>query len=437
MSKKTLPKSYNPLYLSLKEQIATENVIFKQKNDFYTTALTLTAEDAFKHSYIKESLRELIGNIRPLIADSDSLTYFKESGLIVSLSQKYKVSGTNEIKKYLEKCLVSIATTNTPPQILGSVGYFLKLNSAQLNNFSQFQSSMADKLSTYIASGNINAAIDISIGLSVLTTNQADWIKQRSIEKLNSLAIERISKLVILFTGDPIYIEKLEESLSNSIGSSTYPDIGFSIFEAQKIINSNIPDTSLKNILTELKRVDPSWSKMIANMEAEGITIDVTQLHKIPNFSPHQDVWSLFGLSISGRSKTVQVSETDYKDYLDYSSKTKNTYKKVNVISLLSILVITILQTIYVYFLFDTRSVGFQETLKNLSIQNCFLDLNSTYFIFINPWLQLGVALIWIPVLTSRLVLKGHLTFVSIILSWPILLPFYEIAKKIKSRISE
>lgn len=437
MTEKILPQSYNPLYLSLKEQITTENVIFKQKNDYYTTALTLTVEDSFKKSYIKESIRELIEYVKPLVVDYESLTYFKESGLIVSLSQKYKISGTGEIKKYLERCLASVGTTNTPPQILGGVAYFLRLNSTQLNNFDQFQSALSDKLSSYIAGGNINAAIDISIGINSLTPNQEDWIKQRSLEKLDSLAIERISKLVILFANEPIYIEKLEELLSNSLGSDTYPDIGFSIFEAQKIINSNIPNASLKNILIELKKVDSSWSKMIANMETEGITIDVAQLHKIPNFSPHQDVWSLLGLTLSGRSKTVQISEKDYREYLDYSSKTKKTYKNINVISLASILAIAILQTVYVYYLFDTRSVGFQDTLKNLSIQNCFLDLNSTYFIFINPWLQLGVTLIWIPVLLSRLIVKGHLTFISIILSWPILLPFYEFAKNIKSRIKE
>ena len=437
MTAKTTPHSYNPLYLSLKEQISTENIIFKQKNDYYTTALTLTAEDCFKKTYIKDSTKDLVREVTGLVKDAKTLTYFKEAGLVLSLAKKYSVGGTDEIRKYLEGCLKTVGSTGTPPQILGSVGYFLRVNGSQLDNFDTFQSSLSNKLDGYISKGNLNAVVDISIGLKSLTSNQEGWIKGQVEAKLDSLALERISKLVILFNNEDGYISKLEESLSDNLGSATYPDIGFSIFEAQKIINSNIPNTSLKNILIELKKVDSSWSKMITNMESEGITIDVAQLHKVPNFSPHQDIWSLLGLSLSGRAKTVQVSEKDYQGFLDYSGRKNKSYRNVSVLSFIALLVVAVLQTIYVYYLFDTKSVGLQDTVKNLSLQNYFLDIESTYFIFINPWLQLGVALIWIPVLTWRLVIKGRLTFMSIILSWPVLLPFYEVAKNIKKRVSD
>ncbi len=437
MTVKTIPHSYNPLYLSLKDQISTENIIFKQKNDYYTTALTLTSEVCFKKSYIKDSTNDLIKMVTGLIKGTETLSYFKEAGLVLSLAKKYNIGGTVEIQKYLESCLKTVGSTSTPPQILGSVGYFLRVSKSCPNNFDVFQAALSNKLDGYISSGNLNAVVDISIGLNSLKSNQVDWIKRQVEAKLDSLALERISKLVILFSNEDSYISKLEELLSDNLGSATYPNIGFSIFEAQKIINSNIPNASLKNILIELKKVDSSWSKMITNMESEGITIDLAQLHKVPNFSPHQDIWSLLGLSLSGRAKTVQVSEKDYQGFLDYSGRTSKSYRNISILSFIALLMVAVLQTIYVYYLFDTKIVDLQDTAKNLSLQNYFLDIKSTYFIFINPWLQLGVALIWIPVLTWRLVIKGRLTFMSIILSWPVLLPFYEIAKNIKKRASD
>lgn len=437
MAIKTMFHTYNPLYLSLKEQVSTENIIFKYKNDYYTTALTLTAENCFKKRYIKDSTKYLIGEVNKLIGDKKTLTYFKEAGVVLSLANKYGISGTSEIQKYMEECLRTVGDTSTPPQILGSVGYFLRVSGNNPDNFDTFQISLSNKLDKYISSGNLNAVIDISIGLKSLKPDQKHWIKKRAEEKLGSLALERISKLIILFNQENGYVEKLEESLSDNLGSATYPDIGFSIFEAQKIINSNIPNTSLKNILIELKKVDPSWSKMITNMESEGITIDVAQLHKVPNFSPHQDVWSLLGLELSDRARTVQIGEKEYQGFLDYSDRTSRSYRNINIISIAALLVLAILQTVYVYYLFDTRTVGLDNTLKNLSLQNCLLDIKSTYFIFINPWLQLGVALIWIPVLTWRLIVKGRLTIMNIILSWPVLLPFYELAKTIKAKAND
>lgn len=435
MAEKITPNSYNPLYLALRDQISTENVIFKQKQDLYATALTLTATNCFKKGYIKDNTKDLIIAVKSLIKDTKSLTYFKESGIIFSLAKKHSVGGTKEIKEYLEECFKTVGKSNTPPQILGSVGYFLNEHKSSLDNYEFFQVALSDKVNGFISNNNLNAAIDSSIGIANFSDEQKEWLKKQASTKLKSLAVERISKLVILFNEDD-YVKALEEALTESLGSVTYPDIGFSIFEAQKIINSNIPNTSLSNILTELKKVDASWSKMITNMESEGITIDVAQLHKVPTFSPHQDVWSLIGLESSGRAQTVQIATKEYKDFVNYLSKTDKSYRRVSVFSVATLLFIAVLQALYTYLLFDLKDTGFLDTLKNLSLQNSLLDVKSIYFIFVNPWLQLGVGLIWIPVLFWRLAAKGRLTLLDILLSWPVLLPFYEAGKWIKERAS-
>jgi hypothetical protein len=282
----------------------------------------------------------------------------------------------------------------------------------QTNNFATFQKALSDKLDSLIASKNLNAFLDLSIGAKTLSEPQKRWVAEQAEAKLDSLSLEKVSKLVII-QGEGRFISRLEEKLSEMIGLVTYPDIGFSIFEAQKIINSNIPNASMKNILAELKKADTSWAKMISAMESEGITIDLAQLHKVPNFSPHQDVWAIIALQEAGRVKTVQVDEKEYQDFVDYTSKTTKGYRKLSVISIIAIVCIAVLQSLYVYYLFDTQSIGFQDALKNLSLQNYILDIQSNYFALINPWLQLGVAIIWIPTLLLRLFVKGKLTIAN------------------------
>lgn len=436
MSTKASAQSYNPLYLALKEQISTENIIFRQKEDIYTTALTLVAEDCYTKTYVKDNVKDLVGKTKLLVKDSKSLSFFKEAGLVLALAKKHSVGNTKELEKYVDECLARVGSTTIPPQALGNVGYLLTKADYKTNNFIKFQKALSDKLDSLITSRNLNAAIDISLGLNTLNERQKNWVLGQAEEKLSSLSLEKISKLVII-QAESSFVARLEEALSEMIGSVTYPDVGFSIFEAQKIINSNIPNTSLKNILAELKKVNTSWATMISAMESEGITIDLAQLHKVPNFSPHQDVWAIIGLSEAGRVKTVQVDEKEYQNFVSYTSKEGRGYRKLSVVSIVSVVCIAVLQSLYVYYLFDTQSVGLQDALKNLSLQNYILDVHSSYFVLINPWLQLGVAIIWIPTLLLRLFVKGELTITSTILSWPVLLPFYELGKRVKTRIFE
>lgn len=434
MPAKSSIHSYNPLYLALKEQVSTENRIFRQKEDIYTTAITLIAEDCYTKKYIKDNVKYLVDKTNILIDVSNSLSHFKEAALVLGLAKIHGVGGVGKIERYINECLLNPSCMSIPPQALGAAGYLLVNANYQTSNFTAFQKALLNKLDSLVSNKNLNAVLDLAIGAKALNPSQKDWVSEQAKIQSDSLSLERISKLVIILDGDE-FVSTLEEKLGETVGSVIYPDVSFSIFEAQKIINSNIPNTSMKNILAELKKVDTSWAKMITAMESEGITIDLAQLHKVPNFSPHQDVWAILGLQRANRIKTVQVDEKEYQDFVDYTSKTGENYRRLSMASTVTVVCIAVLQSLYVYYLFDTQSIGFQEALKNFSLEKYIFDIQSDYFAPINPWLQLGVAMIWIPTLLLRLFIKGHLTIASVVLSWPILLPFYEGGKRIKDGI--
>ena len=421
------PTSLNPAYVKIREQIRTESIIFKQKGDLYATALTLTAEDCFEKGYLQRNALGLIRQIELLVTGKDSLSLYKEAGMAYHLAKKQNIKNISGIKEYLEKTLAKVGASRMPPQILGSVAYFLKQHDATLKIFNVFQTSLINKLDDLINKGNLNAVIDLSVGIKNMRAQQCKWLSEQSLKALDRCSLERVAKLTVIFPKETSYWKKLEQLTNENNGtSSIYPDIAFSLFEAQKIINSNIPGASLKNILSELKKVDSSWSRLITDMEAQSITIDATELHQLPNFSPHQDVWILLGLLEAGRAKTVQVNEGDYQGYLYYAGWQDKGCAIMNKKSFVALILLATAYAAYVGALFQMSEMGLRETIADLSLDN-FTNMDGIRMILQNPWWQFVIGMLWMFIFCWRLISRGKITFWQIIISWPMLFPFYKL----------
>lgn len=415
--------SHSHLYLSLRDQVATENAIFSSGGDLYSTALTLTIASAFSKKYIKDSVKNLRQELDAILSQRQSLSYFKDSCLLYYL---IKTTGTSEgkiIKKFLESSFKQIASSNISPQILGTTNYFLKEVAGNLPNYGSLQSSLLSRLEGYIDNQNINASIDIAIGIEAIPSSVQSKLEHLIKSKGDSLDFERIAKVSIL-TNNIDSVIKLENHIIENMRSWSQPDVNLSIIEAQKIINSNIPADTLENVLEHLKSSDTKWSQMISNIQENGVTIDISQLQRIPNFSINQDVWAVIALEKSGRDTTYQIPEADYKSYLNYSSRTKMGFYSIKITSVWWLVMLAITLTLYTVAAFAFNYVNLLETYKNISFENNVLEYGGKYFILTNPWLVILTNLLWAGILLIRLRKRGVLKVMDFIVSWPVLFAF-------------
>lgn len=415
--------SYSQLYLSLRDQVATENAIFSSKGDLYSTALTLTLANAFSKKYLKESTKKLKQELEAMLTKRRSLSHFKDSCLVHYL---IKTTGTSEskiIKEFLEANFEQVSSSNISPQILGTANYFLKDVSNSLTNYDKLQSSLVSRLEEYIKSQNVNASLDIAMGIAAIPESTQSKLEQLIAAKNSGLDFERIAKTSILTQREDAVLT-LEDHIIENIREWSQPDVNLSIIEAQKIINSNMPADTLDDVLERLKVSDTKWSKIISDIQANGVTIDISQLQRIPNFSINQDVWAVIALEKAGRDITYQIPEVDYKGYLDYSSRTKTGFYSIKMMSVWWLVILTTALTLYTVAVFAFNYVNLPETYKNISFENNVLNYDSKYFILTNPWLVTLSNLLWTVILLIRLRSRGVLQLMDFIVSWPVLFAF-------------
>lgn len=430
----TKKPTYNHLYIALKDQLVTESAIFREKGDIYSEALTLTFPDSYSRAYLRTSTQSLINQVEQTIDESNSLNHFKEVVLVYHLSSAY-LRPSSKLKSYIESKAEDIAKSKISPQVLGTVNYYLKDHGTMIDKYDLIKSSLTNKLDEFVKNGNFNAAIDISMGLSQLDPKAISWINQELPNRLHALSIERVAKAAILLPENTRIISRLEDMLLESLGNWLQPEISFSIIEAQKIISSNIPSGPMSKVLEELKRSDTKWARMISAIEDEGITIDMSQLQRLPNFSPNQDIWSLRALKDTGRAKTLQISPTEYNEFNLYKKRSGEGFKNLDVLSVFMVIFLAVYFTAYSYFLLIHSRTNLLDSIKNISLSNTILDIYGPYFALTNAWIATVVNATWLILLFARLLNDGLLDLKSFILSWPLLYPFEALIKYLGGRL--
>lgn len=431
-------KLINPLFTSLREQVVTENVMFESKGDIFNTSLTLLCEFCFERDdYLKRTL-SLVKRIEGQISTDPGLAFIKEAALGYYLSSRLKRK-SKRLRNFLNYYVNDLVDSRISSNTKGLVGYCLSrslIDSSQVKTLLNFLKTEGIKA---FKSGNITVAIDYIFGVENLNPELQKSFEREVRTKAEDLSIERLAKAILFLSKNGHEVEQfiniLEQKIQSELSSWKVPEIELSLFEAYKLVNSNIPQKHLDVILTHLKKVKTRWATLIDKIKKEGVFLNLQQFKKIPSFSPNNDVWALLALKGSNREYSYQVSQEEHKEYLQLRRDKSTGYFKTHKSSVWNLMIFSVFLTLVDLRLFTIYKGSLTDvlTLKVFSVETG----QDLLLILLNPWIETIIFIAWFYILYKKLLSKGLLRLGDYLSSWPICFVISDITIRMKEKASK
>lgn len=344
-------KSLNPVYFWLSENLFTEQTIAEQKKDLDSYALALSCGIEYPAKELKTRFALLYNE---LVKEQFKVKYVIASSILLYLSKKHRLHIKPNHTSQIKGAITSIHDMRLPFKYKMLTYYFSK----------QFDSSYAPQLEkvliserdSWIQQDSFDDLIEVEFALGSKYFSKVKWDNFDLAS--SAFDIGKLSKLGLLYadTNDSqkvkAIINLVEKRVWEKISTTSLPTISLLVYEAEKLISTNMPTNELIDTLELLKKQNKDWAKLITTIQTDGITVDLKNFNHISGLSSEDICWSINLLKATDREKTYQLSSSEYKSFNNFL---KTERKDALPVSRLSILFFTgfvslILIFAYIYF---------------------------------------------------------------------------------------
>ncbi len=311
-------KQVNPCYVWFSESLKSEKAISKAREDLSSYACTLTAPvSVFEKPEMTSSFNWLVKELENKKFDP---RYSVAMAVVYYLASKHRFLslGKTTSKAILDK-LNWILDKKLPKQIFIDVYYYLK--ATKFGNLAEYKKMLLSLREGALANKDSDLLLEVefSLGIEYLSQDYWDFL---NIKKYG-FNIPKLCKLGLLLQDKGVgdvenIINKLESECLEKISDSSLPIISLAIFEAEKLINTNLSTDRLSKILELLKLENRGWAKIISNIQENGVTVDLKELNRHSKFSISESLWSLNFLYITSRNETFQITDEDKNSLENY-----------------------------------------------------------------------------------------------------------------------
>lgn len=421
-------RAKNPIVKTLSKHLMVEAVIFRIKNDFYSSnwAMAALVDANVEIDITKNDINELEKEAKEIIdgkynITSELVVKFALCERIMKLTKKRNQYITESMKTLLDKSrtmnwLNSQETTSMLLFLLEDCGFDSELDEA-------YEWLLA-KNRKFIHDRNYPNAVDSSLGL-LSYKGKIELPFDEIVRNMMNESIERISKLLLCivrsdnkeYLNDLIMI--LEDKLENKFKNWIFPSMETNLFEILCLVYSNIPKQNMCSILDNLRKDSKNWASFI-DITNEGILLKKVDSGNLSYFNPKEDALSLLALLKAKRDTIYQLSEEEYEMANTALREHRGGYTGIKK-SQLQYLFVFSLCLISLFFIISIYSLGILSDLNEL--------LENPSFYFLVKKFRYYVIFIILAVYYCRIGLRiihcGEISRKDIILLLPFVDKFY------------
>lgn len=314
-----MEKQLNPGVFWLDEEIKSEQLIARSRNDLDSFAKTLILDFLDKDKELKTNFYWLVKKIEDL---NFTPKYCTSVAIVIFLNRKIRgLNLSNTFNKNAKDLLGKICNFTLTPQKYMEVYYYLSQADYKAFDIKRWVENFRDSSKE---KGDIQFLLEADFALSRDVTTREYWEKIE-LDKFGT-SLEKLAKLGILLKesgSKEVHIEKIlrmvEEECQRNFKTMSLPTISLAIYEAERIINTNLPASKLDDILLKLQEGNLKWSKIIKSIKEDGATIDIDGLNGLPRLSLEDSFWALNLLLATSRRETYQLSEDQYSRFAEYT----------------------------------------------------------------------------------------------------------------------
>lgn len=312
-------KQLNPCYFWFSENLRSEQAIAGARLDLNSYAMTLTAsKNVFDKSKVKKDFEWLIEEIE---SKSFDVRYSIAMAISLYLADKHRfLSLKRNTKKRMFNVFLEVLNKKLPNQIYIDSYYFLK--HIKFKGLGAHKKLLLDFREKVLSDDDSIQLLELEFSLGSEYFSQNRW---DAFVDSEALSTSKLSKLGLMYLGknpDKVgeIIRKLEEKCFENMTNASLPLISLAIYEAEKMINTNLPASGLKEVLKTLKKEKRKWAQIITNIENNGITVDLKRLSQYSQFTIGESLWSLAFLESASRYETYQITEVEEKHLKNYQT---------------------------------------------------------------------------------------------------------------------
>lgn len=303
----------NPLYDWLKYSLAIELEIAKKRNDLNSVAMCLNCHDVFgpiKHTREIAYLKDALENKGASLKDSIAIAF------IYRLNEESKLKLSASYRNSIENLIGDLPNTSIPEKI--KILAYDMVSGVKDKNVEKLKEHLLEKQKDWRENNRRDDLIEVD---SILGKEYYSDI-WKNITPDKDFTIDKIAKLGTILLESSIgkpstIINILESKLRNIRSKSVLPKISLSVYEAEKLIDSNLPPQQLNELLNSLKK-QQEWTKLIKTVQEDGITLDLERLHNITILSTEDIVFSIKFIQLAGRTRLHQITPKQFTSLKEY-----------------------------------------------------------------------------------------------------------------------
>lgn len=317
-----ISKQLNPNYYWLLEHLHSEKVIAESRGDLDTYAKIMASSVIEEGEDWKSDCRFLREGV---VKHKFSPRYSVAVSVCLLLDSKGKMKLDKNFKSKSRNLLSEIIGQHLPRQKVMDVCYYLRQLKGdfkeiykEVNKYREIALEKKDIELLIESSFALGQEADFESVTSMIATGSLDLpLGRRS--KVAILGYNKLSKEVI-----QKILEDIETDCYEKLDNMSLPSISLAIYEAEKIINTNLKREELNNILNTFRSENKKWSKLISEIEEDGVTVNLEKINGFLNISSEDSLWALELMNLASRRETYQVGEGEFEEYSEYRRLIKN-----------------------------------------------------------------------------------------------------------------
>lgn len=310
-------RSLNPVYFWLSENLSTEQAIAKQKKDLDSFALTLV-----HHVPAKELKTSFSFLYTELSKENFKIKHVIATSVLLYLSKKNRFHIKNEDLEQIKSVVSSLHSLRLPLKYKLIAHYFLK--QYDFSWTSELGKTLLAERATLIQQNKLDDLLEVEFALGINCFSKQKW--DAFDISSSHFDIGKLAKLGLLYksVNNSQKIKTInnlvEEQVWEKISTTSLPTISLMVYEAEKLINTNLPDSELHDALDLLKKQNKNWTKLISKIQSEGVTVDLKNFSYISGLSSEDACWAIKLLDETDRQKTYQLSSQEYEIFTEFEN---------------------------------------------------------------------------------------------------------------------
>lgn len=348
-------KQLNPCYFWLFENLKAEQAIAKSREDLDSYSKILASSAFANNPNLKNDFawlsKKIEGNkFSPRYSTSVAVCLYLNKSQNLNLSKSFKIKAIELLGKLGELGL--------PAQKYLEAFYYLR-------DLKYDTQSILDKLIDFrdssIEKKDIDFLLEFDFVLPKDLRSSQDW--DRIDIDSPSFNLSKISKLGLILTNPANNKGNIEKILTNvekkcyqTFEDLSIPAITLAIYEAEKIISTNLDSDKLDALLHVLKKQNKNWSSLISEIKKDGVTVDLEKVNGLLKLSLEDSLWTIELFHKTGRKETYQIGNEDVKEFLIFR-KLKNEGNLVTSIKSLLLFIVFNIFSIMIIWLYIWKAL--------------------------------------------------------------------------------